>query len=65
MADFVPGIDVVTTSPSVEVSPGPTLVPGTRRFRLIVEDDGGNLSQPAFIDVVIPAPAVAPGGGQP
>lgn len=61
MANFVPGNDVVTATPKVEVDAGPALAPGRHRFRLIVEDDTGNLSLPAFIDVVVPAPPAPEG----
>jgi hypothetical protein len=54
MANFVPGTDIETPGPTVEVT---ALPPGVHRFRLIVEDDTGRLSQPAFIDVTVPAPA--------
>jgi len=55
MANFVVGVEVVTAGPSVEISSGPALQPGKHRFRLVVEDDAGNLSVPAFIDVELSA----------
>lgn len=51
MASFKPGVEVVLKGPSVVVQ-GP-LDPGTYVYQLVVEDDLGNLSQPATTTVKI------------
>jgi hypothetical protein len=51
MAAFKPGVEVVLKGPSVVVqSP---LDPGTYVYQLVVEDNFGNLSQPAKATVTI------------
>ncbi|MGA9582588.1 MAG: hypothetical protein WBR13_11545 [Allosphingosinicella sp.] len=37
----------------VEVSPRNPLPVGAHRFQLVVEDDAGNASQPAFLNVIV------------
>lgn len=56
MATFAPGVEVVTTTPKVTVDGG--LVPGTYRFRLVVEDASDatrppTRSAPKIVTVVI------------
>jgi len=55
MAEFVVNQDVVTDIPSVEVTITRTnaLAIGRHRFRLIVVDDAGNVSQPDEVDVIV------------
>jgi hypothetical protein len=55
MATFVPGPTVTTSDATVEVtvSPAAPLAPGRHRFQLVVVDDSGNASDPAFADVVV------------
>jgi hypothetical protein len=55
MATFVPGQTVTTSDATVEVtvSPAAPLAPGRHRFQLVVVDDSGNASDPAFADVVV------------
>lgn len=51
MAAFKQGVEVTTTEPRVVVeSP---LTPGTYVYRLVVEDDRNNLSEPAQAVVTI------------
>jgi len=44
-----------STTPTIEVTvtAAAPLPAGTHRFQLVVVDDGGNQSDPAFVDVVI------------
>lgn len=51
MAIFKQGVEVVMKGPTVVVQ-GP-LEPGTYVYQLVVEDDLGNLSQPATTTVKI------------
>lgn len=51
MAFFKPGVEVELKGPTVVVQ-GP-LDPGTYVYQLVVEDDSGNLSQPATTTVKI------------
>lgn len=53
MPIFTPGAEVTTTGPLVEVSPESGLRPGRHWFRLTVEDDAGNVSQPEFVAVLV------------
>jgi hypothetical protein len=55
MAEFVVNQDVVTDVPNVEVTiTASTALPlGRHRFRLIVVDDSGNVSQPDELDVIV------------
>ena len=55
MSNFELGIEIETDTPTVQVSPTPgtALAPGKHRFQLVVEDETGNLSQPAFVDVIV------------
>lgn len=55
MAKFVPGQEIKTDTSSIEVTidPANPLPPGRHRFQLIVEDDSGNVSEPAMVDVVV------------
>lgn len=55
MATFIPGQEVKTDVPTVEVSitPGNPLPPGRHRFQLVVVDDAGNESEPAAVDIVV------------
>lgn len=53
-----PTITVETTQNIVGPIPSPlvTLSPGRHRFQLVVEDDKGNKSDPAFVDVTVTPP---------
>lgn len=55
MANFVPGQEVKTDVPNVEVTitPGNPLPPGRHRFQLVVVDDAGNESEPAAVEIVV------------
>lgn len=55
MSNFIPGQEIVTETPNVQVtpSPGDALRPGRHRFQLIVEDESGNRSLPAFVNVIV------------
>ena len=59
----------VETLPTIAVggtrlpSPLNTLVPGRHRFQLVVEDNNGNRSEPAFVDVIVTLPTVIGPGG--
>jgi hypothetical protein len=53
MSTFIAGTEVVTEGATVEVSAGSALRPGRHWFRLAVEDDAGNLSQPEFVSVIV------------
>lgn len=55
MADFVPGVEISTETPTVEVtvSPDRPLPLGRQVFRLVVVDDAGNLSQPDQVVVIV------------
>ena len=55
MANFEIGKEIVTESPTVQVTPAPgdPLRPGLHRFQLVVEDDSGNRSQPALLDIIV------------
>lgn len=55
MAEFKPNVPVVQTDPlvSVDVKQDAPLPAGKYRFQLVVVDDGGNESEPAFLDVIV------------
>lgn len=55
MAKFIPGQEIKTDTPSIEVTVDPAnpLAPGRHRFQLIVVDDSGNESVPTMVDVVV------------
>src|SRR6478736_6664350 len=55
MAVFVPGTDVSTDTPTIEVtvSTDKPLPLGRQLFRLVVVDDAGNLSQADQVEVVV------------
>jgi hypothetical protein len=55
MPRFEPNVPVTQAEPVVlvEVSPNAPLPVGANRFRLVVVDDSGNESEPAFLDVVV------------
>lgn len=55
MAEFKIGEKVETEKPQVEVTIDPRnpLKPGTYRFQLVVVDDSGNESAPAFVNVIV------------
>lgn len=55
MAEFTIGTDVVTDTPTVEVtiSPNAPLPLGRQIFRLVVTDDSGNVSRPDEVIVII------------
>lgn len=61
MASFVPGTEINTDTPTVEVtaSPDRPLPLGRQLFRLVVVDDSGNASQPTQV-VVLVADQAAP-----
>ena len=61
MARFRLNQTVTTREPFVQVDAG--LEPGTYRFRLVVVDEQGNRSQPAFADVVVRERRIVRGGG--
>ena len=74
MAEFTINNDVVTDTPTVEVtvSPNRPMPIGRQRFRLIVVDDAGNKSVPDEVTMIIAdqdaptavlrAPRIAPSG---
>ncbi|MDP8568462.1 hypothetical protein [Methylophilus aquaticus] len=55
MAKFVPRQAIKTNTSSIEVTMDAAnpLHSGRHRFQLIVEDDSGNVSEPATVDVVV------------
>lgn len=55
MAEFKPNVPVIQTDPTVSVDPttGSPLPAGKYRFQLVVIDDAGTQSDPAFLDVII------------
>jgi len=55
MAEFKPGVPVVQAAPSVtvDVKPDNPLPVGALTFKLVVVDDSGNESEPAFLKVTI------------
>jgi len=55
MPEFKFGAPVETNEPKVEVTidPNNPFKPGTYRFQLVVVDDSGNESEPAFVDIVV------------
>ena len=55
MAEFVVNRDVVTETPTVEVTvtPANPLPRGRQRFQLVVTDDSGNVSQPDTVVVIV------------
>jgi len=58
MAQFNANVPVVQTDPlvSVDVPATAPLPAGKYRFQLVVVDDSGNQSDPAFLDVIIKDP---------
>lgn len=57
---LVAGTPQDTTDATAVVTPSPEPVPGTvLRFSLIVQDDLGNSSMPAFIDVTVQESPIA------
>lgn len=55
MAEFKPNVPVVLTEAlvSVDIKQDAPMPPGKYRFQLVVVDDGDNMSDPAFLDVII------------
>ena len=55
MANFVPGTDITTDVPTIEVtvSSDKPLPMGRQVFRLVVVDDAGNKSKPDQVEVII------------
>lgn len=55
MADFVPGVEISTDAPTIEVtvSPDRPLPLGRQLFRLVVVDSAGNISKPDQVEVII------------
>jgi hypothetical protein len=55
MAEFKPNVPVVQADPTVtvDVTARNPLAVGKQRFRLVVVDDSGNESEPAFLEVVV------------
>lgn len=55
MAEFVPGTDISTEVPTIEVtvSPDKPLPIGRQLFRLVVVDDAGNESRPDQVEVIV------------
>ncbi|MFW2349980.1 hypothetical protein [Qipengyuania sp.] len=55
MAKFVRNKPVQSDAPNVkvELATGEQLDLGANRFKLVVVDDAGNESEPAFIDVIV------------
>ena len=51
MPEFVMGRVITTTEPTIVVDP--TLRPGVYTFQLIVEDEGGNRSEPFSVNISI------------
>jgi len=58
MAVFVPGQEIRSDSPTMVVDSG--LKPGTYRFQLVVVDDSGNVSAPAFLSMTVQDSAPPP-----
>jgi hypothetical protein len=55
MASFTKNVAITQTDPTVQVEVAATnaLPLGVNRFQLVVVDDAGNESAPAFIDVIV------------
>ncbi len=55
MPEFKIGEKIETTDPKIEVTidPANPLRPGTYRFQLVVVDDSGNESEPAFVNIIV------------
>jgi hypothetical protein len=55
MPEFKPNVPVVQDTPlvSVDMPKDNPLAAGKYRFQLVVVDDSGNESDPAFIDVIV------------
>lgn len=55
MAEFIPGQEVKTDAPIIEVTvtPNQPMPVGRQRFRLVVVDDAGNVSQADEVDVIV------------
>ena len=55
MPEFKPNVPVVQADPvvKVDVKRANPLPVGAHKFRLIVVDDSGNESAPAFIDIIV------------
>jgi len=63
MAVFVPGQEIRSDAPTLVVDGG--LRPGSYRFQLVVVDDSGNASAPAFLSMTVqdaPPPPPPPSG---
>ena len=58
MVAFVPGREVRSEKPEVIVDAG--LKPGGYRFQLVVVDDSGNASAPAFLSMTVRAASPPP-----
>jgi hypothetical protein len=55
MAEFRPGVPIVSDTPDIDVtvSPAAPLPVGRHRFQLVVVDDSGNESEPAVHEVIV------------
>lgn len=55
MAQFKPNVPVVQkeSQVKVDINPDTPLSVGKYRFQLVVVDDSGNESKPAFIDIIV------------
>jgi hypothetical protein len=55
MAEFTPGTEIVTDTPTIEVtvSPDKPLPLGRQVFRLVVTDDSGNVSKADEVVIII------------
>ena len=53
MPIFRPGVPVESPDPTVVVEATSGLRPGRHRFQLVVEDDAGNASEPAVVEVIV------------
>jgi hypothetical protein len=55
MAEFKLNTSITTTDPAIEVTvdANTPLSPGVYRFQLVVVDDSGNASDPAFVEVLV------------
>jgi hypothetical protein len=58
MPEFAVGKEVVSAAPMVSVDN--PLRPGSYRFQLVVIDDSGNASAPAFVSVSVQQPSPPP-----
>ncbi|ANH68301.1 hypothetical protein [Mitsuaria sp. 7] len=55
MAEFIPGTDISTDVPTIEVTVNPDkpLPLGRQTFRLVVIDDAGNASKPDEVTIIV------------